>query len=112
MKYSTQITGGATGTAVLERPGALTITGADPDCDTCFGRGEIYAKPGVFKPCPTCSGGFTAAASALVDVAPLMVGGCLDCMHDCGGAGCGCGCGCCPYPHPLPAVTSTIRGEV
>lgn len=112
MKYSTPITSGAMGTALLERPGALTIVGADDDCDTCFGRGQIFAKPGELVPCPSCSGGFTATLAALVDAAPLMGVGCLDCMHDCGGSGCGCGCGCCPYPHPLPAVAVAIRWEI
>lgn len=107
LKYSTPITSGATGTALLERPGPLTIVSADDDCDTCFGRGQIFAKPGELVPCPACCGGFTAVAPVLVDLAPLMGIGCLDCMHDCGGLGCGCTC-CCSY---LPAVSASIRGE-
>lgn len=76
-----------------------TITGVDDNCDTCFGTGEIYAKPGVFRPCPSCCG-FTQAAVAVAAGSVLAVG-CLECMHDCGGTGCGCTC-CCSY---LPAVT-------
>lgn len=96
--------------ATLDRPHAHvpTITGADDNCDTCFGTGEIYAKPGVYKPCPACCGGFTlaarrdvtrAAADTVVWFEQVVTAAyaCPDCNHLPG-----CGCDCCPYP--LPAV--------
>jgi len=85
-----------------------TITCVDDNCDTCFGTGEIFAKPGVYKPCPACCGGFTAAAVApVLSAGPVGSIGCLECMHDCGGIGCGCTC-CCSYE---PAVAAAFAGR-
>lgn len=83
--------------AVLERPDSLTITAVDDDCDTCFGRGEIYAKPGVFKPCPACCGGFTAAVVRLAPVVSPATPcpGCGCSLSTCVPGGCGHSCCCC-----------------
>jgi hypothetical protein len=93
---------------------APTITGVDDNCDTCFGTGEIYAKPGVYKPCPACCGGFTLAARhgatrtatgrvVWFEQLVAVVGTCQTCGH-----ATGCDCDCCRYP--LPAAAPQLVG--
>lgn len=80
--------------AVLERIARPVIVG--DSCDVCFGRGQIFAKPGVLVPCPNGCGGFTAV---VVRLAPVVfpVGPCPGCpcsLSACTQGGCGHACCC------------------